>query len=102
MGAAAANDFEAVVFEQHRELAMLKKRLTGAGASKAMMTGSGSALFGLFRNRDEVTHAIASLREEKTFRISLVNRARYRAMWWRALEQHINGRLWPPPSRYVR
>jgi 4-diphosphocytidyl-2-C-methyl-D-erythritol kinase len=101
-GEAAVNDFEAVVFEQHGDLAILKKRLTGAGASTALMTGSGSALFGLFRNRDEVTHAIASLRDEKTFRISLVNRARYRAMWWRALGQHMNGRVWPPRSRYLR
>lgn len=103
----AANDFEAVVFEQHEELAILKRRLTGAGASTAMMTGSGSALFGLFRNSDEVTQAIASLRElttseQKTFRISLVNRARYRAIWWRALGPHINGRIWPPLSRYLR
>jgi 4-diphosphocytidyl-2-C-methyl-D-erythritol kinase len=99
---AADNDFEAVVFEQHADLAILKKRLTGAGASTAMMTGSGSALFGLFRTRDEVTHAIASLREQQTFRISLVNRARYRAMWWRAMGLHINGRVWPPLSRYLR
>jgi 4-diphosphocytidyl-2-C-methyl-D-erythritol kinase len=103
----AVNDFEAVVFEQHEDLAILKKRLTGAGASTALMTGSGSALFGLFRNSDEVTQAIAILREpttkeQKTFRISLVNRARYRAMWWRALGQHINGRVWPPRSRYLK
>jgi 4-diphosphocytidyl-2-C-methyl-D-erythritol kinase len=112
LGVAAANDFEAVVFEQHRDLAILKKRLIRAGASTAMMTGSGSALFGLFRNSDEVTQAIASLstlttrklttREQKRFRISLVNRARYRAMWWRALGPHINGRVWPPRSRYLR
>jgi 4-diphosphocytidyl-2-C-methyl-D-erythritol kinase len=98
----AANDFEAVVFEQHEDLAILKRRLTGAGASTAMMTGSGSALFGLFRNSDEVTHAIESLGDQKTFRISLVSRARYRAIWWRAIEQHINGRVWPPQSRYLR
>jgi len=36
----ACNDFEAVVFQQHRGLAVLKKRLIGAGASLAMMTGA--------------------------------------------------------------
>jgi 4-diphosphocytidyl-2-C-methyl-D-erythritol kinase len=101
-GASAANDFEAVVFEQHPYLAVLKERLTRAGASPAMMTGSGSALFGLFRNRSDVTRAIASWNEEKTFRISLVNRARYRTIWWRALGQHINGRVWPPQSCYLK
>jgi 4-diphosphocytidyl-2-C-methyl-D-erythritol kinase len=101
-GVAGVNDFEEVVFERHPELAILKKRLVVAGASTAMMTGSGSALFGLFHNRGEVTRAIASLREEKTFRISLVNRVRYRAMWWQALAQHIDGRVWPPRSRDLR
>ncbi len=99
---AAANDFETVVFEQHRGLATLKKQLAEAGAFTAMMTGSGSALFGLFHSRGEVTHAIASLKEEKTFRISLVNRASYRARWWRALADHIEGRIWPPRSRYLQ
>ena len=32
--AEARNDFEAVVFEQHAELAILKKRLTAAGAAE--------------------------------------------------------------------
>jgi 4-diphosphocytidyl-2-C-methyl-D-erythritol kinase len=104
-GAPPANDFEAVVFEQHPELAILKKRLIRAGASLAMMTGSGSALFGLFRNRNEVARAVSELKSPGTpgmYRVSLVSRARYRAMWWRALEQHINGRVWPPRSRYNR
>ena len=101
-GAPAANDFEAVVFEQHGGLAALKKRLIRAGAGVAMMTGSGSAVFGLFRTRDEVSRALESLGKENAFRISLVSRARYRAMWWRALGEHASGRTWPPRSRYLR
>ncbi|SPE33987.1 4-diphosphocytidyl-2-C-methyl-D-erythritol kinase [Candidatus Sulfopaludibacter sp. SbA6] len=101
-GAQGENDFEAVVFEQHPHLAALKKRLMGAGASVAMMTGSGSALFGLFRDRDAVTRAFGLFADEKRFRIALVSRARYRSMWWRALAPHIDGRVWPPRSRYVR
>ena len=100
--AAAGNDFEAVVFQQHPALGVLKKRLVRAGASAAMMTGSGSALFGLFRTREEASRAVKSLGKVKTFPISMVSRARYRSMWRRALEQHITGRLWPPQSRYVR
>jgi len=98
---AVCNDFETVVFAQHPRLAALKKRLARAGASPALMTGSGSALFGLFRTRAEASRALATLGKENAFRISLVNRARYRAMWWRALEEHIDHRLWPPQSRYV-
>ncbi|HEV2447063.1 MAG TPA: 4-(cytidine 5'-diphospho)-2-C-methyl-D-erythritol kinase [Candidatus Sulfopaludibacter sp.] len=100
--AAAANDFEDVVFEQHRTLGVLKKKLLRAGASTAMMTGSGSALFGLFPTLAGALHARKMLGEEKSFRFSPMSRVRYRRMWWRALEQHTNGRTWPPQSRYAR
>jgi 4-diphosphocytidyl-2-C-methyl-D-erythritol kinase len=96
---AAANDFEEVVFEQHHSLGVLKKRLLRAGAASAMMTGSGSALFGLFATPAAASKAVQLMGEERSFRISLVSRARYRAMWWRALEQHSAGRIWPPQSR---
>ena len=104
--APAENDFEAVVFEQHRRLAVLKRRLIQAGASPAMMTGSGSALFGLFRNSAEVSRAIQligqSAADVQSFPITLVGRARYRSQWWRTLNEHTNRRLWPPLSRYDR
>jgi len=43
------NDFEQSVFAVHPELAILKQRLYDLGAVYAAMSGSGSALFGLFR-----------------------------------------------------
>jgi 4-diphosphocytidyl-2-C-methyl-D-erythritol kinase len=102
--AASVNDFEDVVFGEHPELAKWKKRLIRAGAPAAMMTGSGSALFGLFRTGREVSAALAGLgkyaEDGKVYRISLVGRARFRALWRRALEEHITGNVWPPPSRY--
>jgi 4-diphosphocytidyl-2-C-methyl-D-erythritol kinase len=97
----AVNDFEAVVFPLHPSLAALKRKLQRAGASPALMTGSGSAVFGLFSTGREATRALAALKERNAFRISLVSRARYHAMWWRALEGHIVQRLWPPQSRYA-
>src|SRR5205807_1564122 len=77
------NDFEAVVFEQHPALGVLKKKLMRAGASAAMMTGSGSALFGLFRTREGAARAIESLGKaaHPALPVSLVSRARYRQMW---------------------
>jgi 4-diphosphocytidyl-2-C-methyl-D-erythritol kinase len=96
------NDFEAVVMEQYPQLALLKKRLERAGAAPALMSGSGSAVFGLFRTRDQSFRARNALSGEKAVGISLVNRTRYRAMWWRALQEHIEQKLWPPPSRYAR
>ena len=46
---ALVNDFEQSVFAIHPELAVIKSHLYGMGATYAAMSGSGSALFGLFR-----------------------------------------------------
>jgi 4-diphosphocytidyl-2-C-methyl-D-erythritol kinase len=45
------NDFEATVCKTHPRIAELKKSLYEAGAVYASMTGSGSTVYGLFRNR---------------------------------------------------
>ncbi len=67
-----------------------------------MMTGSGSAVFGLFRRPEEAARALESLREVPVFAVTLVSRARYRSLWWRALASHIKEKVWPPQSRYIR
>ena len=43
------NDFEMTVFEKHPELAAIKKSLYDCGAVYASMSGSGSALFAIYR-----------------------------------------------------
>ena len=43
------NDFEVTVFEKHPELAAIKKSLYDCGAVYASMSGSGSALFAIYR-----------------------------------------------------
>jgi len=101
-GAGNVNDFEAVVFEQFPQLAAIKRRLVKLGANPAMMTGSGSALFGLFGTREQGRRAAQSFADERVFPISLVSRARYRNLWWRALRPHIEEKLWPPLSRSGR
>ncbi|MDZ7345033.1 MAG: hypothetical protein ONA90_11035, partial [candidate division KSB1 bacterium] len=47
------NDLEAGVFEAHPELALIKSRLLQCGALVASMTGSGSAVYGIFRTLQE-------------------------------------------------
>ena len=47
------NDFEATVFPGHPVIAAIKKRLLDAGASYASMSGSGSTVFGLFKDDAE-------------------------------------------------
>ncbi len=44
------NDFEQVVFPQHREIRELKDGLYKSGALFSLMTGSGSTVFGIFEN----------------------------------------------------
>ncbi len=46
--AALANDFEPALFPIHPALGAIKSRLLAAGARGALLSGSGSAVFGLF------------------------------------------------------
>ena len=45
------NDFEAPIFALHPELAEIKQKLYSLGAAYAAMSGSGSAIFGIFKNK---------------------------------------------------
>lgn len=45
------NDFEQSIFSNHPEIAAIKDQLYQAGAWYAAMSGSGSAVFGLFKNK---------------------------------------------------
>jgi 4-diphosphocytidyl-2-C-methyl-D-erythritol kinase len=52
LGPLLFNDLEAAVFERHPEVAEAKRRLLDAGALGAVMSGSGSSVVGLARDRE--------------------------------------------------
>jgi 4-diphosphocytidyl-2-C-methyl-D-erythritol kinase len=104
------NDFEAVVFARHPELSQIRNRLLSLGAKHAMMTGSGSAIFGVFADKASLEAATSSFPGEKVFPISFISRSEYRSQWQRALKQHLAPRHetssipgpWPLRSLYAR
>ncbi len=100
--AGGMNDFEETVFREHPSLGALKARLLRLGANPAMMSGSGSSIFGFFSGQPQFVRAIKSFRKEAAFPISLVSRARYRAFWRRWLAGLRIQSEWPPRSRYAR
>src|SRR3954451_24910710 len=55
------NDLEPPVMRRHQEIGALKQLLRDAGATAAAMSGSGSAVFGLFRGRAAAEKAVKPL-----------------------------------------
>jgi 4-diphosphocytidyl-2-C-methyl-D-erythritol kinase len=101
--ALAANDFEPAVFAQFPQLESVKAKLLRLGARPSLMTGSGSALFGLFDTRDGAVRARDAFRDYQAFSIALVGRRRYQQLWRRQLNEHLlQNETWPPQSRYGR
>jgi 4-diphosphocytidyl-2-C-methyl-D-erythritol kinase len=64
VAALADNDFESVVTRLHPEIARALAALRAAGASIAMMSGSGSSSFGLFERGEEAVRAAEALERE--------------------------------------
>ncbi len=51
------NDFEVILEKEQSIISEIKDELIGLGASGALMTGSGSTIFGIFKNRKEILAA---------------------------------------------
>lgn len=79
------NDFEPAVFRQHPSLQKIKRKLVRLGAMPAVMTGSGAALYGFFDTLRAAEEARRLLRDEATYRFTLVSRRRYAEYWRRSL-----------------
>jgi 4-diphosphocytidyl-2-C-methyl-D-erythritol kinase len=74
------NDFETSVFAVHPELASLRRKLERAGALAARMTGSGSALFGVFASRPDRDAAASRFRDQQVFKATFLPRRKLRML----------------------
>ena len=70
LGAAWSNDLEPVVFKEHPDLSGIKNEMLALGAKGALLSGSGSTVFGIFDNPEIVNNAYARL-ERGDFRLFL-------------------------------
>jgi 4-diphosphocytidyl-2-C-methyl-D-erythritol kinase len=79
-----SNDFEAPVFSRHPRLREIRDGLLQEGAAAAALAGSGSAVFGVFRNPAQARRAARSFPEDTTFIAETLSREAYgRALGWR-------------------
>ena len=62
--ALAVNDFEPVIFKRYPRLARIKAALRDSGASVALLSGSGSALFGVYESDVDRDAARSRLAED--------------------------------------
>ncbi|MGI8961110.1 MAG: 4-(cytidine 5'-diphospho)-2-C-methyl-D-erythritol kinase [Bryobacteraceae bacterium] len=79
------NDFEGAVFGIHKELAAQASKLRKLGAKPALMTGSGSALFGIFKDTAEARAAASKFPSGSAHLVRFVSRRQYRNAWLRSL-----------------
>jgi 4-diphosphocytidyl-2-C-methyl-D-erythritol kinase len=72
------NDFEAAVFPRHSRLRAIKRELLQRGAAEAMLAGSGSAVFALFRSPAMARRAAQGFPQDQVFICDTVSRGKYR------------------------
>jgi 4-diphosphocytidyl-2-C-methyl-D-erythritol kinase len=66
------NDLETVTLARYPQIGLLKRKLIEEGAVSSLMSGSGSAVFGLFESKERATKAFSQLRKEEEVEAFLV------------------------------
>ena len=80
-----SNDFEGPVFGRHPRLGEIRDGLLKRGAAEAALAGSGSAVFGIYRNPAQARRAARAFPEDSVFVVETLSRDKYgRALGWRA------------------
>jgi len=63
------NDFESVIFDIEPEIRRTKETLLQAGATGALLAGSGSSVFGIFANPEDQHRAVREIKLESGWQI---------------------------------
>ncbi len=80
------NDFQKVVFQRHARLKRIQRALLQHGAVEAALAGSGSAVFGVFRNPVQARRAARLFPEDQTFVTKTLTRDECARAWrWKAV-----------------
>ncbi len=82
-----SNDFEGPVFARHPRLGEIRDGLLQRGAAEAALAGSGSAVFGIFRNPAQARRAARAFPEDSVFVVETLSREKY----GRALRFRVGG-----------
>jgi 4-diphosphocytidyl-2-C-methyl-D-erythritol kinase len=72
IGRLLVNDLETVTASRYPEIGLLKEKLIRAGAAGALMSGSGSSVFGVFDSRRRAEQALRRLRKQEGVETFLV------------------------------
>ncbi|MGB2632936.1 MAG: 4-(cytidine 5'-diphospho)-2-C-methyl-D-erythritol kinase [Candidatus Acidiferrum sp.] len=76
-GERLSNDFEEAVFRRHPRLNKIRRALLQAGASEALLAGSGSAVFGVFPSPAKARRAVVGFPHDQAFLCETISRSRY-------------------------
>jgi 4-diphosphocytidyl-2-C-methyl-D-erythritol kinase len=84
-GGSLSNDFERPVFSRYPRLGEIRDALLKRGAADAALAGSGSAVFGVFRNPAQARRTARAFPEDSVFVVETLSREDYgRSLGWRA------------------
>jgi 4-diphosphocytidyl-2-C-methyl-D-erythritol kinase len=76
-GERLSNDFEETVFRRYPRLNKIRRALLQAGASEALLAGSGSAVFGVFPSPAKARRAVVGFPHDQTFLCETISRSGY-------------------------
>ncbi|MBN1223387.1 MAG: 4-(cytidine 5'-diphospho)-2-C-methyl-D-erythritol kinase [Candidatus Aminicenantes bacterium] len=83
---ALENDLEETVFELYPQIKAIKSQLRNSGSDLSLVSGSGSAVFGLFADHDKASKAFEGLTKElPSLLVETVSRKQY----WKSLRAGV-------------